>query len=99
MSKAGQVSSSAVASVEGTASRHHDCSRAGLVIYSLLAGALATVAGAAVSLAVNGAARVVVWCAVSGAASASFGLAHDSSHLQACRASCERRLSSWLTGS
>jgi hypothetical protein len=61
-----------------------------LIAYSLLSGAIATVAGAAVSLAVSGTARVAVWCLVSTATSVAGGLGHGSAWVNACSLTCRR---------
>src|SRR5215472_11615966 len=52
--------------------------------YSLLSGAIATVAGALASLTVAGTVKLAVWCAVTGATAAASGLAHDSAATSAC---------------
>jgi hypothetical protein len=52
--------------------------RPGVIVYSLMSGAVAVVAGAAASLTVTGAARIAVWCSVASATSIASGLAHDS---------------------
>jgi hypothetical protein len=62
----------------------------GKIVYSLVAGASATVVGAAVSLTVQGMVRVAVWCVVSATISVAAGLAHESAWVSACRAACHR---------
>lgn len=62
------------------------------VAYSVTCGAFATVVGAGVSLVVARADRVVVWCAVAGAASASASVMWHSGVVNACRQAFAR----WL---
>jgi|ERR1017187_3638827 hypothetical protein len=64
----------------------------GKVIYSAISGAVATVAGAGVSLIIPATDRVVVWCVVTCATSVVAGLAWDSGPLTACWGACCR----WL---
>jgi hypothetical protein len=69
-----------------------------VVIYSLAAGAVAMVVGAAASLLVGGPARMAVWCTVAGIAAVTAGVVHQSSPVSACR-SLYRRWLSRLSGS
>lgn len=69
-----------------------------IVIYPLLAAALAVIVGAAVSLVARGITQIVVWSAISVAVSLALGLAHGSAQDRACRAACQR-LWSWLASS
>lgn len=62
------------------------------VIYSACSGAIATVVGAAGSLAVAAGDRAIVWCAVAGAASVGAGLIWHSGLVSACREAFSR----WL---
>jgi hypothetical protein len=58
--------------------------RPNVIAYSLTSAAVATIAGAVVSLAANGTARVAVWCAVTGAFSIVSGLAWGSAPVSLC---------------
>ena len=62
------------------------------IAYSVTSGTFATVVGAGASLVVAGADRVVVWCAVAGAASASAGVMWHSGVVNVCREAFAR----WL---
>lgn len=62
------------------------------ILYSLVSGALATVAGAVASLAVTGTARLAVWGTVTCAISVVAGLVHGSGPVNACRSAGRR----WL---
>jgi hypothetical protein len=64
-----------------------------LIAYSLVSGALATTAGAAMSLAFSGGARLAVWCAVASAAAVAAGLVRESSTVSSCWSACRRWLS------
>lgn len=60
------------------------------VFYSLASGILATAIGATVSLAALGAARIAIWCTVTGTGSVIAGLARDSGPVVKCWAACRR---------
>jgi|HubBroStandDraft_2_1064218.scaffolds.fasta_scaffold67791_1 hypothetical protein len=64
-----------------------------LIVYSLVSGALATTAGAAMSLAFSGGARLAVWCVVAGGSSVAAGLVRESSPVSSCWSACCRWLS------
>jgi hypothetical protein len=64
-----------------------------LIAYSLVSGAFATAAGAAMSLAFSGRARLAVWCAVAGVSSVAAGLVRESSQVSSCWSACRRWLS------
>lgn len=69
-----------------------DHERPNVFWYSVLSGAVATLAGAMASLIATGMMRVTVWCAVSGATAVMSGVAHDSTAVNACWLGLRRSL-------
>lgn len=69
-----------------------------VIVYPLLAAALAVIVGAAASLIARGITQIVVWSAISAIVSLTLGLGHGSAQDRACRAACQR-LWSWLASS
>jgi hypothetical protein len=67
------------------------------IVYSVCAGAVATVAGAAVSLAVATTARVAVWCTVTGAVCVGAGILWSPGLVKVCQEAFSRWLgaASW----
>lgn len=61
------------------------------VIYSLISGAVAALAGAAAGLAVTGLSRIAIWSTVAGAASVASGLAWDSVAVNSLWSTVRRR--------
>jgi hypothetical protein len=60
--------------------------------YSLAAGAVATVGGAAASLVAVGKARLIVWCVVAGIICVMAGAVHGMASVTAWWTACRRRL-------
>jgi hypothetical protein len=93
-----QLSAGYRTSTDGHVAQDASHSWLDVIIYPLLVSVFAVIAGAAVSLAVKGVTRVIVWSAISAAVSVALGLAHGSAQDRSCRAACER-LWSWLASS
>jgi hypothetical protein len=62
------------------------------LLYSLTSGSIATAAGAAISLAASGTARLAVWCSVTCVVSVAAGLVRESGPVSACWLVCRRLL-------
>jgi hypothetical protein len=77
---------------EDQQARHQTACRPDGIVYSVLAGAIGTGAGAVTSLAVAGAARLVVWCAGTAVVCVAAGLVRESVPVSACRSACRRLL-------
>jgi len=66
--------------------------RIAVLIYSLAAGAISVMAGAAASLAASGSGRIVLWSAATCACGIAAGIAYESRLLRFCYSALGRRI-------